>query len=393
MPAAGQNNSGFRGRLAAEIERLCRAGETARLRVVREARLGMIVIEDGRLVHAQVLESTGEEALREIFSWPEATWEVLYGFRAAKHSITRPYQEVLRDLVGGRYAAPIEVAPPLPEPVPTLAPPAPVPPRRRLRRLALALVGLGTASAVLVVMSWLEHHAALLRGAVERASGRLRPLVMPTTAVTSPPPSITRVLRPVFDRLGPEWLVADVVTIWVPLFATSGVAAAASTDVYAWAAADAAGWVELLGPYGRRLGARLIPVRSPYRGTLFVRPSVAEALGLVSNGVGKAAVRGVRWRRSTAPQDIEFSLVRRLPRPYCEHPYAAGLALEALRRHGLAPGMHVIAEGPRGLQSVRLQMMDRGNPAELWLSRLAREALGVTSRWTRITLHVSPAFP
>jgi len=195
----------------------------------------------------------------------------------------------------------------------------------------------------------------------------------------------------VFDRLGPEWMLLETHRIWLPLFATSAVSVLVSDDVYSLLSAAGGGWVELMGPFGARIGARAVKTRSAYRRAIYLRPSMAEALGISEEGLSRVALREVQWPSSPPGRvAVEFTFVRRLPESCCQHPLAAGLALSTLLRYRLRPGMHLLAEGPGGYQSLRIQMMDRGNPAELWLSRLAREALGVTSRWTRVVLHVRP---
>ena len=379
----------FRVRLAAEIQRLCQAGETARLRILHEDRLGMVVIEDGRLVHAQVLDTAGEAALEEIFTWEGAAWETLYGFRPAKRTITRPYQQVLRDLVQGTrmaVAAPpeIETAPPAAE-----AEAAP-PPMQRPRRLLLAALGIAVAAVVVWFIGQLEKRRGAITRAVHWTARHVETRVTPPPETAAPPPSITRVVSTVFDDLGPEWMLLEAYHIWLPVFSTSAVSVLVSRDVFS-ALSGSGGWVELMGPFGARIGARAFAVRSPYRRTIYLRPSMAEALGISADGISRVALRAVRWPSSSPGMaDVEFTFIRRLPESYCEHPLVAGLALATLLRYGLRPGMPLLAEGPAGYQSLRIQLMDRGNPAELWLSRLAREALGVTSRWTRVVLHIRP---
>lgn len=376
-------HSEFGERLAAEIERLCRAGETARLRVVQEAHLGIVVIEDGNLVHAQVLENTGEDALKEMFTWDGAAWETMYGFRPVKRTITRPYAEVLADLLGR--------PPPPAEPLPELAEAPPPPPEAARRRLVFLVGGSLAAVAVIILLSWVEHKQGTLRQAISRSTQKLEPLITPAAETGPPPPSLTRVVPPVFSQLGPDWSVVEAHGIWLPLFATSGVSVLCSEELFSRIGAASGGWVELQGPYGKRLGARLQPFKSPYPNAVFLRPAMAQTLGLESDTVSRVAIRPVKWTEDTTSHDIEFFLIRRLPKPYCDHPLAAGVALSTMQHYGLSPGMHVVARGPRGFQSVRLQLMDRGNSAELWLSRLAQQALGVTSRWTRVVLHVRPA--
>jgi hypothetical protein len=52
------------------------------------------------------------------------------------------------------------------------------------------------------------------------------------------------------------------------------------------------------------------------------------------------------------------------------------VSLEALKRIGLTPGSHAVVRGPSGYQSVRVQLVDRGNDQEIWLSQPVRDSIG-----------------
>ena len=72
---------------------------------------------------------------------------------------------------------------------------------------------------------------------------------------------------------------------------------------------------------------------------------------------------------------------------YCESWFAVGIGLSAMKEAQLTPGSYAIAKGPEGYQSVRIQVMDRGNPEEIWLSNRVREAIGARADDDKVVLY------
>jgi len=159
-------------------------------------------------------------------------------------------------------------------------------------------------------------------------------------------------------------------------FQQSGNVVAVSPDVFSELGLDAQPWVELIAGNGVRMGALAIS-HGEGKAAVYLRPTMARALGLDAAVSARIQVRRVQFKAAQpAEPELVFHNVRTLAEPFCEYWYAVGLGLSAMRKSNLAPGTYALAKGPLGFQSVQIQVMDRGNPEEIWLSPSVREAIG-----------------
>jgi hypothetical protein len=113
---------------------------------------------------------------------------------------------------------------------------------------------------------------------------------------------------------------------------------------------------------------------------VYIRQTMAKALargGLVPSYV---LVKPVELS-SDGPKsrEVKFNSSRILAEAYCEFGYSVGISLSMFGSNG-------IVRGPHGYQSVRIQLMDRGNPQEIWVSRAVHEAVGELGSGEQITL-------
>jgi len=385
-----------RKHLREQIMHLCLHGETAQLRVVSGERLGTVVVRDGVIFHAQVAETSGEEALREMLAWPGATWEVVYLASGGRRTIFADW----RVLLGLRR--PPDVPPPVRMPVlETAAAGAPLQPvSRRKKTLRIIVWSISAAGMILAVVTaflvW-SYHAGFGRRRVAALAQAIFPKAFQPPASTNQPPP-ANVIRVIRRRLtaemcgkifGKNWLPCEVHVAWYDEFASGANTVFLSPDIFDKLQLTTNNpWIMIAGPRRRRLGAHALRRQLPGRAVMVMRRSMAEALGLDPRVFACVGVRRVEWKPGPVRRQISFQRARKLPQPYCRHPFSAGLALATLLDLGLPTDSYALARGPTGYQSVHIQVMDRGNPTEIWLSKEVRRAVGVTSVWDQVTLYL-----
>ena len=110
---------------------------------------------------------------------------------------------------------------------------------------------------------------------------------------------------------------------------------------------------------------------------MLLTQELADALAKPGMPLTHVRLRKVDWRRKAGTSALEFARVRNLSGKYCEYWYSVGLSLAAMSEAGLVPGADAEIHGPGGNQAVRVQLYDRGEVDEIWLSQPVRDAIGL----------------
>lgn len=143
-------------------------------------------------------------------------------------------------------------------------------------------------------------------------------------------------------------------------------------------------WVDLRCDKGRRMGGFAVRIDNTPESVVMTR-SMARGFGYGLEDLHDVRLRPVEWTRKPG-QSVAFETQRELPGRFCSYWYAVGLSLSAMQEAGLAPGAYAVVRGPQGLQTVRVQLVDRGRTEEIWLSKPVREAIGELEGGGSITL-------
>jgi hypothetical protein len=147
-------------------------------------------------------------------------------------------------------------------------------------------------------------------------------------------------------------------------------------------------WVEVTGPAGKRVGALAVLINDAVSPVLLTQ-ELADALAKPGAPLTHVRLRKVDWRRNPGQDAMEFGQSRNLSGKFCEYWYSVGLSLEAMSAAGLMPGADAEIRGPGGSQAVRVQLYDRGDADEIWLSQPVREAIGTDADET-VTVKLFP---
>lgn len=134
-------------------------------------------------------------------------------------------------------------------------------------------------------------------------------------------------------------------------------------------------WLRLVGPAGKTIG--VLATEMPNAATpIVLSPEIHDALSHGRTTLSYVKTRPVYWSREGAAAALDFQAPRALDSEYCEYWYSVGLSLPSMLELGLTPGAYAVVHGPEGTQSVRVQLVDRGQSTEVWLSEPVREAVG-----------------
>jgi hypothetical protein len=170
-------------------------------------------------------------------------------------------------------------------------------------------------------------------------------------------------------------------------FNYSGTVVALAEDVFDALGLKQEPWVEITTPAGIRMGAMAVR-KSGDQGLVYIRRTMAWALEIGGQSKTFVKVRPVKLVNDVDEgRELVFTATRQLAEPYCESWYAVGIGLRVMEQANLTPGSYAIAKGPSGYQSVKIQVMDRGNPDEIWLSGKVRTAIGVDDTDDKVTLY------
>ncbi len=99
---SGGNDEGFAGtlnniQLPDLIQMCCSSGISTVIRVQKDARKGIIYIEDGDIIHAECEKIEGSEAFYKIFSWRSGSFETLGNIACPKITIKKNWQYLLME--------------------------------------------------------------------------------------------------------------------------------------------------------------------------------------------------------------------------------------------------------------------------------------------------------
>lgn len=155
-------------------------------------------------------------------------------------------------------------------------------------------------------------------------------------------------------------------------------------DVFDQLGLDANPWVELRCTKGRQMGGYAVRLDDGPEAVVLSR-AMAQGFGYGTEDLTEVRMRPVEWAQSVG-QSLSFNANRELPGKFCAYWYSVGLSLKSLKAAGLVPGAHAVIRGPAGLQTVRVQLVDRGQPDEIWLSKPVRDAVGGAEDGTSLTL-------
>jgi hypothetical protein len=144
-------------------------------------------------------------------------------------------------------------------------------------------------------------------------------------------------------------------------------------------------WVEIIGPTGKRVGAMAIEAGNS-RTPIVVGQDMYDTLSHKRVDLTHVKLRKVSWVRSGPESTLTFQTAQSLPGQYCEYWYSVGISLDAMLSMGFTPGTSAVVRGPSGYQSVRVQLVDRGQGSEIWLSQPVRDAVGASSEDVQIKL-------
>ena len=144
-------------------------------------------------------------------------------------------------------------------------------------------------------------------------------------------------------------------------------------------------WVEMIGVSGKHIGAFAVKIDSALTPVLLTE-SMHDALAQDGVELTQIRFRPVQWVRNATEKSLSFEGATNLPGQHCEYWYSVGVSLDALRSVGLTPGSSAVVRGPTGYQSVRVQLIDRGETEEIWLSQPVRESIGAEGETDLIKL-------
>jgi len=174
-------------------------------------------------------------------------------------------------------------------------------------------------------------------------------------------------------------------------FAHSGNLVAVAADTFNALDLQRNPWVELIAPNGARLGALAIRKQAA-PSTLYLRRTMALALAEGGPFPTHVKVEPVNLSQlGMEDNELVFNATKTLANPYCEYWYSVGVSLQTMQEANLTPGSYAIAKGPDGFQSVQVQVMDRGNPDEIWLGKTVRETIGVRHPGDTVVLYLKEA--
>lgn len=148
-----------------------------------------------------------------------------------------------------------------------------------------------------------------------------------------------------------------------------------SEDVYKRHRFDLNPWVEVIGPTGKRVGAMVLAMPNS-RSPILLNQSMYDTLSHRRLELEQVRLRKVQWTSASRVPSVAFQKSPSLPNAYCEYYSSVGVGLESMLSLGLTPGAHAVVRGPRGNTTVRVQLVDRGESDEIWLSQPVREAIG-----------------
>lgn len=134
-------------------------------------------------------------------------------------------------------------------------------------------------------------------------------------------------------------------------------------------------WVEVIGVGGKHIGAFAVEIESA-QAPVLLSQSMHDALSQDGVELTQVRLRPVQWIQKATEKSLSFWGSNNLPGQHCQYWYSVGVSLDALRSIGLTPGSHAVVRGPTGYQSVRVQLVDRGETKNIWLSEPVREKIG-----------------
>ena len=134
-------------------------------------------------------------------------------------------------------------------------------------------------------------------------------------------------------------------------------------------------WVEVIGVGGKHIGAFAVEIESA-QAPVLLSQSMHDALSQDGVELTQVRLRPEQWIQKATEKSLSFWGSNNLPGQHCQYWYSVGVSLDALRSIGLTPGSHAVVRGPTGYQSVRVQLVDRGETKNIWLSEPVREKIG-----------------
>ena len=137
-------------------------------------------------------------------------------------------------------------------------------------------------------------------------------------------------------------------------------------------------WVEVVGPDGKTIGALAVLVEDSAAPVLLTE-ELSSSLAKNDARLTHVKLRQVTWPQQVTDGPLEFDETRNLSGKFCEYWYSVGLSLEAMIEAGLTPGAGAVIRGPAGDQTVRVQLYDRGQADQIWLSQPVRDAVGAST--------------
>jgi hypothetical protein len=81
--------------LASIVQINCEERNQAQLILNHQGQTGSIYFQDGEMIHAEVNEKTGEEAVYELLSWENGAFQLRMGAQPSLHTITAPWSGII----------------------------------------------------------------------------------------------------------------------------------------------------------------------------------------------------------------------------------------------------------------------------------------------------------
>lgn len=368
---------------------------TVQLRVIAPQGLGAVAFKNGEMVHAHTPDTKGEEALRRMLGWSDTKLELMHIAKPEARSIYKSSEEVIERTLDRRD--PRKDIPAAKHPTPRIRRKQKRPyrprqgspfTRRRFRRFLIFLLiiaALNTAGYWLIRIRPEYVEQLMMRFMAERTEEPKQPARRTTDADKEQLPALD-----LFKGLENKtrWHVCSGRTVWLPDFTDNGNAIAVARETLGAINLPQGGWVEVCTPAGKRMGAWAMPAKAPHPSGIYLRASMVRGLDQDTDHVFFLAVSPLHWPEGEAPSEqLSFQKVLTLPQQYKAHWYAVGISLECMRLHDLKPGMQVVVEGPDAYQSGKLQLMDRGEIDEVWLSDNVKDSIGLTAPRQRVVLY------
>jgi CheY-like chemotaxis protein len=249
---------------------------------------------------------------------------------------------------------------------------------------AIVVMSIPTVMVVAMSVPWMSDQSGIVAHLESILPDRILPLSLgksPSPAAVAPEPL----------PMPTEWAdapgVCEVRTEPLEEFNTSGNVIALAAKTFDALNLGANPWVELTTPSGVRMGA-VAQRKDIEEGVILIRRTMAWALGIDESRKNFVKVEPVELTRALDEErELAFTRSRPMAESYCESWYAVGIGLSVMKTAQLTPGSYAIAKGPEGYQSVRIQVMDRGNPDEIWLSGRVREAIGALAEDDKVVLY------